>query len=512
MTRKKHLLSIILSLALTAACVPAAFAAESAFTDVDTTSYYSDAVDYMSENGYIAGMTETTFGPDVTVSRAMAVTVLYRMSGEASAEYTGVFSDVAEDAYYAEAVEWAAANGIAAGYVDGTFAPNASVSRQDLASFIYRYAKAEGADVAVADDESLADFADADDVSDYAKEALTWAVSNGIIYGTDNGLEPAAFSTRAQLAVIDYRYATLGAEAEEPAEEEPAEEEEPEEEEEEAAAVTVETITVASTTREEAQIPTYVTLPADYSTENTYPMVILCHGHGGNHNEWGGFDTITNGVAENGIIAVTLDYPGCGDSTESFQLNTMTNMKNDTMDVLNYVIANYSVDADSVGIFGYSMGGRIALELVADEAYDFAALELVAPAEDTEALITNFGGEEVWEEMKAEANENGYIVYTTVYDQVLELSAEWFADIERIEDGLAEAAAEKYDGNSLVIYAVDDTVVLPEVSIAVAEILGSEVAVTPADGHSYGFYGTTPETITITNDGSINFFVGELIK
>ena len=158
------------------------------------------------------------------------------------------------------------------------------------------------------------------------------------------------------------------------------------------------------------------------------------------------------------------------------------------------------------------MGGRITLELLSNKAFDFAAVELVAPAEDVTDLKNLFGGPEAWEKMKAEANEKGYTVYTTIYGQVQELSKEWFADLEAVPDGLAEAAATNYKGKSLVIYAVDDEAVSPEVSKTTAEILGSEVAVTPADGHSYSFYGTNPETISITNDGSVDFFAKELLK
>ena len=119
----------------------------------------------------------------------------------------------------------------------------------------------------------------------------------------------------------------------------------------------------------------------------------------------------------------------------------MTNMKADTLDVINYMLSNYSVDKDKVGIFGYSMGGRIALELLSDKAFDFAAVELVAPAEDITDLKGLFGGAEAWEKMKAEANEKGFTVFTTIYGQLQELSKEWFADLEAVPDGLAEAAA-----------------------------------------------------------------------
>ena len=484
MSYKKHFLSIALSAALLTSCFTTAFAAESTFTDVDPQN--SEAIVYMTENKFISGIDETKFGVDMPISRAEAVAVLHRMSGLAEAVSEVSFSDVTEDSDYAKAVEWASANGIVSGYSDGTFAPDETITKQDLVSLLYRYAVADDAYVTVGNSSDLGKFTDADKATDYASEALIWAADREILTSTDGKLNPEKLVTRSELAVLDYNYIkTLPV---------------------------TKTVSVTSTLRSEAQIPAYVTVPVDYNAENKYPMVILCHGHGGNHNEWGGFDVITNGLADKGIISVTLDYPGCDASKESFQLNTMTNMKADTLDVINYMLSNYSVDKDKVGIFGYSMGGRIALELLSDKAFDFAAVELVAPAEDITDLKGLFGGAEAWEKMKAEANEKGSTVFTTIYGQVQELSKEWFADLEAIPDGLAEAAAENYKGNSLVVYAVDDEAVSPEVSKATAEILGSKVAITPADGHSYSFYGTNPETIRITNDGSVNFFAEELLK
>ncbi len=486
MNYKKRLLSAVILAALTASCASSAFAADKSFTDVPSDSSYSEAVNYMAENSLISGIDETTFGVDVPVSRAEAVMVLYRMSGSADVEIKGTFTDVTADSAYSKAVEWASANGIASGYSDGTFAPDDEITKQDLISFLYRYAVVDDAYVTVDESAGLKAFSDADKAADYASDALIWAADSGIITGEDGKLDPDKTVTRSELAVIDYNYIK--------------------------SMPVVQSVSVASTSRENAQIPAYVTLPSDYSAEKTYPMVILCHGHGGNHNEWGGFDVITNGLADKGIISVTLDYPGCDASKESFQLNTMSNMKADTLDVINYMLSNYKVDKTKVGIFGYSMGGRITLELIKDKAFDFAAVELVAPAEDVTDLKNLFGGPEAWEKMKAEANEKGYTVFTTIYGQVQELSKEWFAELEAIPDGLAEAAAANYKGNSLVIYAVDDEAVSPEVSKTTAEILGSEVAVTHADGHSYSFYGTNPETIKITNDGSVDFFAKELIK
>ena len=267
---------------------------------------------------------------------------------------------------------------------------------------------------------------------------------------------------------------------------------------------------VPSTLREGAEIPAYITTPKGYKADGSFPFVVMIHGHGGNHNESDGFDKISNGLAEQGFVVATLDLPGCGKSKESFQLNTMTNMKADVLDVIDYVCKNYAVDKTRIGAFGYSMGGRITLELLAEGKYSFSTIELVAPAEDLTDLKNLFGGAEKWDTMKAEANEKGYAEFTTKYGQHQQLSKEWFADLEKYSDGLVEKAAENYTGDSLVIWATNDEAVSPSVSSAVAETLGSATLNTYADGHSYSFYGTTEYTISTVNNGSVNYFVNEL--
>ena len=270
-------------------------------------------------------------------------------------------------------------------------------------------------------------------------------------------------------------------------------------------------ISVPSTTREGATIPTYVTLPETYDGTKTYPLVVMLHGHGGNHNEWGGYDTISNTLAAKGFLVVTLDFPGCGASTEDFTLNTMTNMKADVLDVINYVVDNYAVDETKIGGFGYSMGGRILLEMTAEKMFSFTTLELVAPAEDTEDLKDLFGGAEKWEELKATANENGYADFITVYEQKQKLSKEWFADLEKYtESDIVEQAAAKYEGNALVIWATNDEAVHPVVSAHVADVLNAATVNTYAEGHSYSFYGKDPYTVSTVNNACVNYFVSEL--
>jgi pimeloyl-ACP methyl ester carboxylesterase len=272
--------------------------------------------------------------------------------------------------------------------------------------------------------------------------------------------------------------------------------------------VKVQEVGVPSSVRD-AKIPAYITMPKDYDAKNSYPFVIMLHGHGGNHNEWGGYDAISDGLAEKGFIVATLDYSGCGASTESFKLNTMTNMKQDSLDVMEYVKSAYHVDKKRIGGFGYSMGGRLILELIAEKKANFACIDLVAPAEDLEDLKGLFGGHDSYDKLKATANKEGYVDFTSIYS-TLPLSKEWFADLEKYSDNLVELAAKNYKKPSQVIWAVDDTTVHPAVSEHVAKVLGSKVLNTQCDGHSYSFYAKTPETVKTVNGGSIDWFVANL--
>lgn len=263
---------------------------------------------------------------------------------------------------------------------------------------------------------------------------------------------------------------------------------------------------VPSTLREGAMIPVFATLPADYNGEET-DLVVMIHGHGGNHNEWGGFDAISDTLAACGLAVVTLDFPGCGNSAESFQLNTMSNMIQDVLDVISFMTEQCAIN--EVYAFGYSMGGRITLQILAEELYSFDRVVLVAPAEDYSDLKGLFGGADAWDVMEAQANQDGFVVFTTIYGQVQELSAQWFSDLAKYTDGLAEAACEKYNGPMLVIYAVDDEAVSPAVSQGVADIFGAETAVTPFGGHSYSFYNDAEEIAVIVNDGTVEFLIAE---
>ena len=175
------------------------------YTDVAADSWYYEAVKYVTDQGIMNGTTPTTFSPMTTTSRAMIVTMLWRMEGSPVVNYRMDFTDVKEDAYYAEAVRWAASEGIVDGYEDGTFGPDKTVTREQMATILYRYAQEKQYDVSGRND--LSAFADAARVSAYAKEAMQWAVDAGLISGIGDNLVPQNGANRAQVATMLMRFA-----------------------------------------------------------------------------------------------------------------------------------------------------------------------------------------------------------------------------------------------------------------------------------------------------------------
>ena len=172
------------------------------FADVAEGAWYYDAVSYVYANGLMDGVSASEFAPDTTLTRAMLVTILWRMEGEPVVNYLMPFTDVDGGAWYAEAVRWAASEGIVTGVSDTSFAPNAEITREQLAAILHRYA-GEPATAA-----TLAGYADGASVSAYAVDAMSWCVEHDIITGTTaTTLEPQGTATRAQAAAMLMRFA-----------------------------------------------------------------------------------------------------------------------------------------------------------------------------------------------------------------------------------------------------------------------------------------------------------------
>lgn len=179
------------------------------YEDVPEDAWYYEAVQYTSEHGLFQGITETKFGPHITMTRGMLVTVLYRLEGEPAVDgQTQPFTDVDAGRYYGDAITWAANSGVVNGVTDTRFAPEAAVTREQMVTVLYRYAGLEGADVTAKAD--LESFPDHDQVKPYARDAFSWAVGAGIIQGNSNGgvttLSPRNSATRAQVAAVLMRY------------------------------------------------------------------------------------------------------------------------------------------------------------------------------------------------------------------------------------------------------------------------------------------------------------------
>ena len=210
----KKAISILLCAALLAVCCSVTVGASQLhpFSDVVPGSWYEKGVQYVYENGLMVGTSKTEFSPNANTTRAMIVTILYRLEDSPEVENASPFSDVSADEWYSDAVAWAAQKRIVDGYGNGKFGPHDSITRQQLAAILYRYTAYKGA--AVSANGWASAYPDAGSVSAWAVSAMQWAVKEEYITGSFvNGqvfLLPEASASRAQIATILMRYLRSG--------------------------------------------------------------------------------------------------------------------------------------------------------------------------------------------------------------------------------------------------------------------------------------------------------------
>lgn len=177
------------------------------FTDLAVGAWYEDAVAYVYRHDLMSGFSEDTFGPNAALSRAQLCQILYNMEGRPAVTGSGSFSDLADGAWYTDAVTWAASQGIVDGYGGGLFGPDDNITREQLASILYRCAQARGDDVSVGEDTNILSYSDAADVAEYAVSAMQWACGAGVITGiSESALAPRGEATRAQTAAMLMRF------------------------------------------------------------------------------------------------------------------------------------------------------------------------------------------------------------------------------------------------------------------------------------------------------------------
>ena len=177
-----------------------------AFGDLTATAWYHDGVHYCLENGLMQGVSATSFLPNGSTTRAQLVTVLWRLEGSPETTSAVSFGDVADGAWYAKAVRWAAGSGVVKGYDSEHFGPDDAVTREQMVTILYRYAQYKKSEVSVREDTNILRDADAQSVSAYAIPAMQWAGGAGIVNGSNGKLNPQNNATRAEVATMLMRY------------------------------------------------------------------------------------------------------------------------------------------------------------------------------------------------------------------------------------------------------------------------------------------------------------------
>ena len=259
-------------------------------------------------------------------------------------------------------------------------------------------------------------------------------------------------------------------------------------------------------------VPATIVAPANNGGK-AVPLVVIAHGHGGSREEGGSFPRVAADLAALGIASIRMDFPGCGDSTESFAENNLSNMLLDMQAARVFVEAQIDVDETRVGLLGFSMGGRlVALLSEIDPSYQVMATWAPAVSNGAEREIrSTFGGPEAYEINKRRAQEEGSSVYTTMWGTQLEVGPQWFTDLEESSPLTALA---KFSGPLLVIYGDADESVPPAVSASAvsAATSSSEVVsvVIPTASHGLGFYTNRPEIADQVVEATVDFLAERL--
>ena len=238
----------------------------------------------------------------------------------------------------------------------------------------------------------------------------------------------------------------------------------------------------------------------------SFPLVVMAHGHGGTRDEAGGYTSVAGGLAARGVASIRMDFPGCGESTESFTQNTLSNMLQDIQAARDFAVAQENVDINRVALQGFSMGGRLVM-LLSEMDASYKVIATWAPAGDNgaDSEVEYLGGQAAYDKLKARAAAEGFAPFTTTWGQDQKLSLQWFQDME---ESRPLDAIRSFKGPLLVLYGDLDDIVLPETSEAVisAATSSSEVVrhVVKGAGHGLGLFNDKPalteEAVTTTVD------------
>jgi len=228
--------------------------------------------------------------------------------------------------------------------------------------------------------------------------------------------------------------------------------------------------------------------------DELFPLVVMAHGHGGSRNETGSFIMVAEALAARGVASIRMDFPGCGDSTESFANNNLGNMLKDIEASRDYAVEQPQVDSSRVGLFGWSMGGRLVILAAAqDDSYRIIATWAPAATKGAGSMVKFLGGPDAYEDHKARAARDGSVPFTTIWGQDQELGLKFFTDME---ESTPLDVVRNFEGPLLVLYGDLDDVVLPQVSESLIEaaVNSSEVVrhVVKGADHGLGVFSDEP--------------------
>lgn len=237
------------------------------------------------------------------------------------------------------------------------------------------------------------------------------------------------------------------------------------------------------------RIPATVTLPR--GEFDALPLVVMAHGHGGSRSEAGGFDRLAAQLARQGIASIRMDFPGCGDSVESFSANNLSNMLQDVAAARDYMVSNYPVDTDRIAVHGYSMGARIAL--LSSRNHRWVAISNWAPvtADGADSMLVFMNGQESWDALRATAEAEGQATFVTPFGQSQTLGRRWFSDLAASRP-LHTAAT--YSGPVLALCGKHDAVA----PVASCQDLQNRLDMAEVEAHTvetvhgFGFYSGDP--------------------
>ena len=266
------------------------------------------------------------------------------------------------------------------------------------------------------------------------------------------------------------------------------------------------------------EIPITLTLPGKTGANKAQalPLVVMLHGHGGSRHESGAFIQVAQGLAEQGIASIRMDFPGCGDSREPFRKQRLSSMLADATSARLWATQNANIDPQRLGLLGFSMGGRLAVTLIQQDTQqdaEFQTLALWAPSVDAgaSALHDFFGGEQHFLAMQTLASREGFAPFTTSWGAQQELSAGWFADMTASRPLTLLSG---YQGKLFVLYGSEDKVVLPAESERALTAAQNASATTRhivlGAGHGLGLFTDQPKLTREAVAATVEFLSASL--